>query len=125
MDRQTGRFRRADRLRRPWEFRRTSRQGRRTRSAAFVVLTAPTASPKGGSGEVRRLGLTVSRRVGNAVVRNRVKRATREWFRRERSTLPVDIDLLVIARRPAADLTPSEIGRSLTELAPQRTGQER
>jgi ribonuclease P protein component len=42
--------------------------------------------------------------VGNAVVRNRVKRRVREWFRGARSTFPESWDIVVIARRGAADL---------------------
>jgi ribonuclease P protein component len=46
----------------------------------------------------------VSRKVGNAVVRNRVKRQVREWFRHTRSTLPGAWDIVVIARSEAAEL---------------------
>jgi ribonuclease P protein component len=109
----TGGFRRAERLRRSWEFRRASRIGERKATRHFVVLVAPSA----GAGETRRLGLTVSRRVGNAVTRNRVKRGIREWFRRERERLPVGADIVVIAREPAADLSGGELGRALDELA--------
>ncbi len=51
-----------------------------------------------------RLGLTVSRRVGNAVVRNRIKRRLREIFRRAGAALPPGIDLVAVARPPAASL---------------------
>jgi ribonuclease P protein component len=62
-------------------------------------LTVP-GRPEGPS----RLGLTVSRKVGNAVVRNRVKRRVREWFRRTRSSFAGSWDIIVIARRDAAEL---------------------
>jgi len=48
--------------------------------------------------------LTVSRKVGNAVVRNRVKRRIREWFRCARASFPGSLDIVVIARRQAAEL---------------------
>jgi ribonuclease P protein component len=51
-----------------------------------------------------RLGLVVSRRVGGAVERNRVKRVVREWFRQNRTQLPFTADLVVIARKDAARL---------------------
>lgn len=50
---------------------------------------------------VTRLGLAVSRRVGNAVVRNRWKRVIREVFRRCRADLPIGLDLVVRPRRGA------------------------
>ena len=62
-----------------------------------------------------RLGTTVSRKVGNAVVRNRVKRAIREWFRQHRSQLPQSTDMVVIARPPAAELSGQEISTELCE----------
>lgn len=47
-----------------------------------------------------RLGLSVSRKVGNAIERNRWKRLIREAFRLSRSSLPEGIDLVVIPRKP-------------------------
>jgi ribonuclease P protein component len=47
---------------------------------------------------VTRLGLSVSRKVGSAVVRNRVKRLLREAFRTSASALPPGLDLVVVAR---------------------------
>jgi ribonuclease P protein component len=107
----TGRFTRADRLLHSREFQHVTRQGRRAASDAFVVLVA-----QGGTGGQPRLGVTVSRRVGNAVVRNRVKRRVREWFRRERQHLAVGIEVVVIARRDAALLSFQEGGRQLSCL---------
>jgi len=46
-----------------------------------------------------RLGLSVSRKVGNAVVRNRWKRLVREAFRRHRHQLPAGLDLVVLPRQ--------------------------
>ncbi len=120
MGRETGRFGRTDRLRRPREFAAVNRRGWRTAGPAFVVLGAQRRA-----GEVRdprvRLGITVSRKVGPAVVRNRVKRRVREWFRRSRAGLAPDLDLVVIARRPAAGLSGPEVGTMLSELLPRRS----
>jgi ribonuclease P protein component len=64
-----------------------------------------------------KLGLAVSRRVGNAVARNRVKRLVREWFRRNRSGLPPATDWVVIARNGASELSASAIASELGRLA--------
>jgi ribonuclease P protein component len=66
--------------------------------------------------EHSRLGLSVSRKVGNAVVRNRWKRLIREAFRLSRERLPLGIDFVV---RPQKEAQPEfdAIARSLASLA--------
>jgi ribonuclease P protein component len=111
----TGRFRPADRLRRPGEFQHVMRHGRRGAVPLFIVLAV---RPRGlEPGRRTRLGITVSRRVGSAVERNRIKRAGREWFRRERSGLAPGADLVVVARSAAAGRPAAELREALSEAA--------
>lgn len=73
------------------------------RCAAFTLFAVRNTAG------ICRLGVTVSRKVGVAVVRNRVKRMLRETFRLERSHLSPALDLVVNAH-------PSIVGRSRREI---------
>ena len=73
----------------------------------FVVITEPVRS---GSS---RIGITASRHVGGAVVRNRVKRLVREFFRRHQHRILPPQDVLVIARPAAAQAAYSDVQREL------------
>jgi len=83
--------------------------------ACFVLLVRLRGERS--SSERVRLGVTVSRKVGRAVVRNRVKRRVREWFREARGGMRPGIDLVVIGRRPAAGRTARELDGALDQLA--------
>jgi ribonuclease P protein component len=88
------------RMRSPDEFKRVMRSGRRAGGAALTVhvLLAAGAVPEDAGPKV---GFVVSRAVGSAVVRNRVKRRLRELMRRRIACLPRGC-LLVVRAHPAA-----------------------
>jgi ribonuclease P protein component len=118
----SARFRRADRIVSARDYARIRRRGRRVSSKNFAVSIAPVGGPESPRGGVKhpsntRLGLSVSRRVGNAVVRNRVKRAVRAWFRTSRGAIwGGEVDIVVIARRGARDQQVCEIADELNQL---------
>ena len=103
-------FTKADRLRKRPEFIRLSREGWRVHTADFMASFAPAA----GAGH--RLGITVSKRVGKAVRRNRVKRLAREYFRLNRDRIRGIWDVNLVAKRGAAELETLEVFRQFQRL---------
>jgi ribonuclease P protein component len=94
---------------------RLSRSGYKIHSENFVVISKPNDHAES------RVGITVNGKVGNSVIRNRIKRQVREFFRRRRATLPDGVDFLVIARKSAVDLPSSELEIELAKsFSPQR-----
>jgi ribonuclease P protein component len=102
-----GRAPRRRRLSRSAEFERVYRQGR-SKGNRFLVLYAFPREDGAAADEGPRLGLSVSRRVGGAVDRNRVKRVLREAFWAEAERLPAGSDYVVVARPDARDLAERE-----------------
>ena len=68
-----------------------------------------------------RVGLSVSKKVGNAVARNRCKRLFREVFRLSQHDLPSGIDLILIPRNVSTEPTVAELSASLVKLARDAT----
>ena len=97
-------FPKACRLLRPSEFDRVYRFRRSAAEGALVLYACPrpASSPDGAPPLPARLGISVSRRIGNAVVRNAWKRRLREAFRVARRKIPAGHDYLVVVRSGAA-----------------------
>jgi ribonuclease P protein component len=113
------------RLSRSAEFERVYRQGRSKGNRYLVLYAFPRAEDtERESGP--RLGLSVGRRVGGAVDRNRVKRVLREAFWAEAERLPDTSDYVVVARPDARDLAEREgadgMRGALAELVGQLGG---
>ena len=102
------------RLRDSDAFRRTVRSGRRAGGAALVVHLLVPDPAAGHEQAPARVGFVVSKAVGNAVVRNRVKRRLRHLMREIVSTLPPAAEVVVRALPPAAGRSSEELGAELT-----------
>ncbi len=106
---------RGGRLSRSAEFERVYRHGRSTANRHLVLYSFPNASV-----EQPRIGLSVSRKVGGAVERNKVKRLLREAFAEVEPTLARGHDVVVVARPEALELAEREgltgISSALGEL---------
>jgi ribonuclease P protein component len=103
---------RQGRVRRRSEFLAAQRKGKKLHTQHFVIYSAARAD----DGQTSRLGITVSRKVGNAVVRNRIKRLVRETFRRHRALFPEGTDIIFIAKPGSAALTLSELTQEVVQL---------
>jgi ribonuclease P protein component len=104
--------RRRRRLSRSADFERVYREGRSHASRHLVVYAFPRAQADGGP----RLGVSVGRKLGGAVERNRVKRLLREAFWAAEPTLSPGHDFVIVAR-PAAGELASEGGERALEGA--------
>ncbi len=115
---------RSRRLSRSADFEAVYRRGR-SASSRHLVVYAFARDPSSGAAEPR-VGLTVSRKVGGAVDRNRVKRLLREAASRVTPGLSADVDLVIVARPGLAEALASErldwLEAEVRELADRASG---
>ncbi|HUJ25179.1 MAG TPA: ribonuclease P protein component [Myxococcales bacterium] len=119
-------FPRSARLLRRAEFVAVRQQGRSFAAGPLAASWRPREQPAAGPGmeaPSARVGLTVSSKVGGAVVRNRVKRRLREAVRHEIAGLPA-VDLVVVARSSAVKAGVAEL-RAWLRGAAERMRKER
>ena len=103
-------FTKADRVLKRPEFLHLTKNGKKISNQCFVATFSP------GRFERTRLGITVSRRVGNAAARNRIKRFAREYFRLNRHLIAGYWDINITAKRAAANLSSDQAFLSLRDI---------
>lgn len=99
------RFPKTSRILKRAEYKVPLDQGQKAVDSYLVLVAVRSPLAKA------RLGMVVSRKVGNAVVRNRIKRSLREHFRQVQQALP-PLDLVIIARPAARELTTVQLWTS-------------
>lgn len=99
------------RLKRRNDFRKVFRGGTSVANRQFVLYTF-----KRTDGEVSRVGISISRKVGKAVVRNRIKRLIKEIVRKWMDQIHPQMDLILIARNPVVGLDYKEMESSLRHV---------
>jgi len=95
------------------EYQEVQREARRVSTQGFVFLLRARPEASGA-----RLGIVVSRKVGNAVVRNRAKRLIREAFRASAELFAEDLDVIVIIKRPPGEARLDDVTAEWATVAP-------
>ena len=103
-------FTRADRILKRSEFVHLSKTGKKLQDRYLVITFSP------GRRDNSRLGVTVTKKVGSSVKRNRIKRLSREYFRLNRHHLKGQWDINIIAKKQIAGLRSDRIFASLDNL---------
>ena len=101
----------SDSLKKNNEFQRVYRKGTSQANRYLVMYVLPNQHM------MNRLGISVSKKVGNSVVRHRVTRLIRESYRLNERSFRQGLDIVVVARPNAKDRTYQEIESALMHLA--------
>ena len=89
------------------QFLTLSKHGKKIHTDCFIAAVLP------GMEDTHRIGITVSKKVGNAVERNRIKRIIREYFRHKKDSVDGILDINIIAKK---GLTTLSTGQSIEKL---------
>jgi ribonuclease P protein component len=106
-------FTKLDRIRRSVEYRQIMVEGHKFRTPHFIFRWRVNRVG------IQRLGISVSKKVGNSCARNRVKRRLREFFRHNRQKLPSGVDVVIIAAQGSSSLETRETFEELNRAVEQ------
>lgn len=92
------------------QFLTLSKQGKKVYTDCFIAIVLK------GTAQTNRIGITISKKVGNAVARNRIKRIIREYFRHNKHNISGPEDINIIARKGLTTLSNRQIIEKLDKL---------
>ena len=112
MDRCT--FPKEERIRRRVDFLKIFREGTKSRTAHFWISFRPNGLSH------RRLGIAIGKKVGPAVIRNRLKRRIREFYRQNKEFFPEGADFVITAKEDSGHLDFRQVANELKEVLRER-----
>ncbi len=92
------------------QYLKLSRQGKRVHTDCFIAIVLKETAQN------NRIGITISKKVGNAVERNRIKRIIREYFRHNKEKISEPVDINIIARKGLTALSNRKIIEKIDKL---------
>ena len=104
-------MRKSFRVKKEKEFQRVFHHGAFKANRQFVVYVLPKEDQ-----QHFRVGLSVGKKIGNAVTRNAIKRKIRQSLLELKPMIKADIDFIVIARPPTAEMSTEEVKKSLIHV---------
>ena len=103
-------FTKKDRLLKRRQFVQLSEKGKKIQNKYYLAIYARNDTTRS------RLGVTVTKKVGNAATRNKIKRFCREFFRQNQNRMSDTIDINIIAKKKATYLDGNETFRKLEDI---------
>jgi len=107
-------FGKDERIRKRKDYLKTYRNGTRIDSKYFIIILSRNQSG------TKRLGITVTKKIGNSVKRNRIKRLLREFFRLNKNKLPDLQDIVIIVKKEIPSLKYQDVCVELEDLFLER-----
>jgi ribonuclease P protein component len=112
-------------LRTDREYREVVRLGERASTPHYAIYRDFSGAAGGGLPAVSKIGISVGRRVGNAVVRNRVKRLVREFYRHNKRVFPAGTRTAIVVRKDPGDADLASVSTELLFAIERRWGKRK